>query len=221
MPAPAPAHAQPATPTKPSRPTTDTGAASVAHAEPPARHAAAPSNAPLSLSPNAPRAGPHGAAQHAHGGGGEHQLRRARQGRRAHACRARQDHGAGTDRRRGDSGGGYAVQISSRRSEADAQAAFNSLQARYPQQLGGGQPLIRRVDLGAKGVYYRAMVGPFGSSDEASQAVLAPEGGRRLVLRPEDLALPKLDPCGGRGLIRADACTRIHHRAGGTDHLRQ
>ena len=29
--------------------------------------------------------------------------------------------------------------------------------------------MVKRVDLGAKGVYYRAMVGPFGSSDEASK----------------------------------------------------
>ncbi len=32
--------------------------------------------------------------------------------------------------------GGYAVQVSSQRSEAEAQAAFRSLQAKYPQQLG-------------------------------------------------------------------------------------
>jgi cell division protein FtsN len=35
--------------------------------------------------------------------------------------------------------------------------------------LGGRQVTIRRADLGSKGVYYRAMVGPFGSSAEASQ----------------------------------------------------
>jgi cell division protein FtsN len=32
----------------------------------------------------------------------------------------------------------------------------------------GGQPhVVRRADLGAKGTYYRAMVGPFGSREEA------------------------------------------------------
>jgi len=67
------------------------------------------------------------------------------------------------------SAGGYAVQVSSRRSEADAQAAFRSLQSKFPGQLGGRQPLIRRVDLGDKGIYYRTMVGPFGSPDEAKQ----------------------------------------------------
>lgn len=67
------------------------------------------------------------------------------------------------------SGGGYAVQVSSQRSEADAQAAFRSLQAKYPGQLGGKQPLIHRVDLGAKGIYFRAMVGPFASGGEAGE----------------------------------------------------
>lgn len=65
--------------------------------------------------------------------------------------------------------GGYAVQVSSQRSEADAQATFRSLQSKFPDQLGDRQPLIRRVDLGDKGIYYRTMVGPFGSSDEAKQ----------------------------------------------------
>ncbi len=66
-------------------------------------------------------------------------------------------------------GGGYAVQVSSQRSEAEAQAAFRSLQGKYPDQLGSHQALIKRVDLGAKGIYFRAMVGPFGNSGEAGQ----------------------------------------------------
>jgi hypothetical protein len=63
--------------------------------------------------------------------------------------------------------GQYAVQISSQRSEAEAQAAFRALQAKYPTQLGNRQPLIRRADLGSKGIYYRALVGPFTSGDDA------------------------------------------------------
>jgi hypothetical protein len=66
-------------------------------------------------------------------------------------------------------GGNYAVQVSSQRSEAEAQAAFRSLQGKFPGQLGGKQPTIRQVDLGEKGVYYRAMVGPFGSAGDADQ----------------------------------------------------
>ena len=35
--------------------------------------------------------------------------------------------------------------------------------------LAGRNPIIRRADLGAKGVFYRTMVGPFASAQEASQ----------------------------------------------------
>jgi hypothetical protein len=66
------------------------------------------------------------------------------------------------------SAGGYAVQVSSQRTEAEAQSAFKSLQAKFPSQLGNRQPIIHRADLGDKGTYYRAMVGPFGSSEAAS-----------------------------------------------------
>lgn len=68
---------------------------------------------------------------------------------------------------------GYAVQVSSQRSEADAESSFRALQTKYPQQLGGRQPVIRRADLGAKGVYYRAMVGPFTNGSEATQLCTA------------------------------------------------
>jgi len=65
--------------------------------------------------------------------------------------------------------GSYTVQISSQRSEFEAQASFRSLQAKYPNLLGDQQPIIRRADLGEKGIYFRTMVGPFGSVDEASK----------------------------------------------------
>ncbi|MCF8478617.1 MAG: SPOR domain-containing protein [Pseudolabrys sp.] len=80
---------------------------------------------------------------------------------------------------------GSYVQLSSQRSEAEAQAAFRSLQAKYPNQLGGRQLAIRRADLGAKGIYFRATVGPFGSSSEASEmcASLKAAGGDCFVLR--------------------------------------
>ncbi len=65
-------------------------------------------------------------------------------------------------------GGGYAVQVTSQRSEAEAQSAYRALAAKYPNQLGGHAPIIRRADLGSKGVYYRALVGPFASMDQAA-----------------------------------------------------
>jgi hypothetical protein len=81
--------------------------------------------------------------------------------------------------------GGYAVQLSSQRSEAEAQASYRSLQSKFPDQLSDRSVTIRRVDLGAKGIYFRAMVGPFTSSDEASQlcSELKAAGGQCLIQR--------------------------------------
>ncbi len=82
-------------------------------------------------------------------------------------------------------GGGYAVQVTSQRSEADAKASFRELQAKFPGQLRGREPIIRRADLGAKGVYYRAMVGPFASVEQAAGACssIKAAGGNCLVQR--------------------------------------
>jgi SPOR domain len=66
------------------------------------------------------------------------------------------------------SAAGYAVQVSSQHSETEAQSSFQALRAKYPDVLGKREPIIRRVDLGAKGIYYRALVGPFASADEAA-----------------------------------------------------
>jgi hypothetical protein len=64
---------------------------------------------------------------------------------------------------------GFVVQLSSQKTEAEAQSSFRSLQAKFPTELGDRQPIIRRADLGSKGVFYRTMVGPFASAQEASQ----------------------------------------------------
>ncbi|MET0905582.1 MAG: SPOR domain-containing protein [Tardiphaga sp.] len=81
--------------------------------------------------------------------------------------------------------GGYVVQISSQRSDADARASFKALQTKFPSVLGSRSPMIKKADLGDKGTYYRAMVGPFGSSEEASQLCgnLKSAGGQCVVQR--------------------------------------
>lgn len=81
--------------------------------------------------------------------------------------------------------GGYVVQVSSQRNEADAQASFRVLQGKFPSVLGSRTPMIKRADLGPKGVYYRAMVGPFGSPEEASHfcGSLKSAGGQCVVQR--------------------------------------
>lgn len=82
-------------------------------------------------------------------------------------------------------GGGNYVQLSSQRSEAEAQAAFRNIQGKYPTQLSGRSAVIRSVTLGDKGTYYRAMVGPFASAGEASQLCesLKAAGGQCVVQR--------------------------------------
>jgi hypothetical protein len=79
----------------------------------------------------------------------------------------------------------YLVQVSSQKSEADAQASYRALQNKFPNVLGLRSALIKRADLGEKGVYYRAMVGPFNSPDEASQFCgnLKSAGGQCVVQR--------------------------------------
>jgi hypothetical protein len=68
----------------------------------------------------------------------------------------------------GAASGGYLVSVSSQQSETDAQSSYRMLQGKFPTQLGSRSPVIKRTDLGDK-VVYRAMVGPFGTSDEAKQ----------------------------------------------------
>jgi hypothetical protein len=135
-------------------------AAAVRNPPPPVANAnASTANAPLSLSPQAADAAPPRAA------------------RVASAPAAAQPAVSG--------GGGYVVQVSSQRSEADAQSSYRALQGKFPSVLASRPPLIKRADLGDKGVYYRAMVGPFGSPDEASQfcGSLKSAGGQCVVQR--------------------------------------
>jgi hypothetical protein len=83
------------------------------------------------------------------------------------------------------SGGGYSVQVSSQRSEAEAQSAYHGLQAKYPSQLGGHTPTVRQVNLGDKGVFYRTLVGPYASMEQAAQmcSSLKAAGGSCIVQR--------------------------------------
>jgi hypothetical protein len=61
----------------------------------------------------------------------------------------------------GGGGGGYFVQVSAQKSQEEARSSFRSMQSRYASVLGGHNPVFRRKDLGSKGVFYGAQVGPF------------------------------------------------------------
>jgi hypothetical protein len=75
--------------------------------------------------------------------------------------------------------------VSSQKSEADALNSYKALQGKYSGILGSRQATVRRADLGDKGVFYRAMVGPFASTDEATQFCLNLQsaGGKCIVQR--------------------------------------
>jgi hypothetical protein len=79
--------------------------------------------------------------------------------------------------------GGYVVQLSSQRTEAEAQASYRAMQAKYPGALSNRSPIIKRADLGAKGVFYRALVGPFASSADAGHfcSSLKAAGGQCII----------------------------------------
>jgi hypothetical protein len=77
------------------------------------------------------------------------------------------------------------VQLVSNKSETEAQAAFRGLQTKYPSVLGSRTALIRKVELGDKGTYYRAQVGPFSNVEAANELCgnLKSAGGQCIVQR--------------------------------------
>ena len=135
-----------------------------------ARSAATPSrcssaNAPLSLSPQA--AQPSG---------------RAAEPRTRVAASAGPDRAQPRQRRRRRRIPGPGLLAAQRGRRA---GLVQGLAGQVPDLLGSRSPLIKRADLGDKGVYYRAMVGPFGSPEEASQfcGSLKTAGGQCVVQR--------------------------------------
>jgi cell division septation protein DedD len=79
--------------------------------------------------------------------------------------------------------GAYVVQLVSNKSEAETQSSFKVLQNKHPTVLGNRSVLIRRVELGDRGTYYRAHVGPFAKADQANVLCdrLKSAGGQCLV----------------------------------------
>ncbi|MDI4662842.1 SPOR domain-containing protein [Xanthobacter autotrophicus] len=67
------------------------------------------------------------------------------------------------------SAGAYVVQVASQRSEADAMGSWRALQTKYPNLLGNYRATVKKADLGDKGIYYRAQVGPFATRDQANE----------------------------------------------------
>ena len=64
--------------------------------------------------------------------------------------------------------GSHVVQVGAFRSNDEALAMWSSMQSRLGSVLGEKTFHIEEADLGAKGVYHRLRIGPFSSSDAAS-----------------------------------------------------
>ena len=62
--------------------------------------------------------------------------------------------------RNAGAGSGYYVQVSAQKSEEEAKSSFRGIQAHHSGLLGGQAPVIRRKDLGNRGIFYGAQVGP-------------------------------------------------------------
>jgi hypothetical protein len=79
----------------------------------------------------------------------------------------------------------YAVQIASQRSEADAKGVYQAIAKKYPRVLKDKNMFVYSVNLGAKGTYYRAMVGPYSVATEAGKVCssLKSAGGSCIIQR--------------------------------------
>ncbi len=79
--------------------------------------------------------------------------------------------------------GDFMLQLASDKSEAGAQAAFNSMKRKY-SALGPYSASFKSVDLGEKGTFVRARIGPFsqGSAAELCSQIKA-QGGACIVQR--------------------------------------
>lgn len=64
--------------------------------------------------------------------------------------------------------GGYVAVLSSKKSRMDALKAFADMQQKYGDVLASKTPDVQEANLGDKGIWYRAVVGPPGSRDAAA-----------------------------------------------------
>jgi serine/threonine protein kinase len=64
--------------------------------------------------------------------------------------------------------GGFVAVVASKKSRMDALKAFADLQQKYAEVLAAKTPDVQEVNLGDKGVWYRAVVGPPGSREAAT-----------------------------------------------------
>lgn len=81
-------------------------------------------------------------------------------------------------------GGGYMIQLTSRRTQTEAVDSFHQLQRRYPQLLGSYSAEIQPAALADRGTFYRVRIGQFGAEQATSLCKqLKAAGGSCIVQR--------------------------------------
>ncbi|MBN9438576.1 SPOR domain-containing protein [Bosea sp. (in: a-proteobacteria)] len=85
---------------------------------------------------------------------------------------------------RADANGGFAVQLAAPGSEAEARATFAALQRKYPTQLSGQSPIVRKTELAGGKTVYRLRVGPYSREDAATMCTaLQAAGGQCFIAK--------------------------------------
>lgn len=80
--------------------------------------------------------------------------------------------------------GDFVVQLGAPGSEAEARATFAALQRKYPGQLGGQAPIVRKTELAGGKTVYRLRVGPYSREDATSMcSALQSAGGQCFIAK--------------------------------------
>ncbi|OYW61668.1 MAG: hypothetical protein B7Z40_18095 [Bosea sp. 12-68-7] len=80
--------------------------------------------------------------------------------------------------------GDFVVQLAAPGSESEARATFAALQRKYPGQLGGQAPIIRKTELAGGKTVYRLRVGPYSRDDATSMCTaLQAAGGQCFIAK--------------------------------------
>ena len=80
--------------------------------------------------------------------------------------------------------GDFAVQLGAPGSEAEARATYAALQRKYPDQLNGQAPIVRKTDLAGGKTVYRLRVGPYSRDDATTMCTaLQAAGGQCFIAK--------------------------------------
>ena len=80
--------------------------------------------------------------------------------------------------------GDFVVQLGAPGSESEARATFAALQRKYPGQLGGQSPIVRKTDLAGGKTVFRLRVGPYSRDDATSMCTaLQAAGGQCFIAK--------------------------------------